>query len=126
MIRVNLARDDNFELLLEVIGYERMVSLDMELELFLEDLEKGFFTKNEYRLAATQDMMAHLEIESESLNITLELHPRVSSVDECLAKILDAYLASKDEAGKVNPQVFSSKVSNQAAKGVDEWLRKHV
>ena len=125
MIRVPLTKEDNFELLLEVIGYERMTSMSMELDVFLADIKKGYFIQKHYRLAVSQDMMAHLEIEPETLNINLELNPRLKSVDTTLTDIVDAYFASKDSLGVASPHVFASNISAQAAQGVHKWLVKN-
>ena len=110
MIRVSLTKEDNFELLIDAIGYQCMTSMKMELDVFLADLNNKIFTKKHYRLAASQDIMAHLEVESNVSGITLELKPRSKLIDSTLAEIVDAYFDSKDENGICNPQVFSSKV----------------
>ena len=126
MIRIEFDRDDNFELLLEAIGHERMTSMDMELMSFLSDITNGIFSKDIYRLAASQDMMAHLEVNPKDQSIILELHPRTKFVDDSLKKITDAYFSSKNTQGVVDPDIFSSKISKQAAKGVNAWLQKYV
>jgi len=126
MIRIEFDRDDNFELLLEAIGYERITSMDMELRTFLSDITNGVFSKGIYRLTASQDMMAHLEVNPKDQSIILELHPRAKSVDASLKEITDAYFSSKNTQGVVDPDIFSSKISKQAAKGVKAWLQKYV
>ncbi len=123
MIRLQLPINENIELLLSAIGYERCTSFHLGLEAFLSDKKQGHFSKKEYLLTGTMDMQSHIKILENGNDMILVLHPRSAEVDETLQKIIDAFNISKNEQGVVNPMLFSQLISQRAAEGVDEYLQ---
>ncbi len=91
MIRLQLPIDENIKLLLSTIGYACRTSLTMELGAFLSDREAGYFSKNEYRLTAIQDLQSHIEISENGENMVLVLHPRTIETDKVLQKIIEQW-----------------------------------
>ncbi|TOD34395.1 hypothetical protein [Vibrio parahaemolyticus] len=127
MIQVELPLDDNIELLLEAIGYERQEQLNMELAEFLQYRDKGYFTRTKYRLSASADMNAHIEVAlSNNDYLVLVLQPRAESVQPALERIIRAFNAARDCSGTVEPKRFSQGISKEAARGVSEYLNKNV
>ncbi|GLO62435.1 hypothetical protein MACH09_29430 [Vibrio sp. MACH09] len=127
MIQVELPLDDNIELLLEAIGHERQELLNMELAEFLQYRDKGYFTRTKYRLSASADMNAHIEVSiSNNDHLVLVLQPRTESVQSELERIVRAFNAARGCNGIVDPKKFSQGLSEEAARGVREYLNKNV
>ncbi|AXN30192.1 hypothetical protein [Vibrio coralliilyticus] len=127
MIQVELPLDDNIELLLEAIGHERQELLNMELAEFLQYRDKGYFTRTKYRLSASADMNAHIEVSiSNNDHLVLVLQPRTESAQPELERIIRAFNAARGCNGIVEPKQFSQGISEEAARGVREYLNKNV
>ncbi|UPQ89660.1 hypothetical protein [Vibrio sinaloensis] len=127
MIQVELPIDDNIELLLEAIGYERQEQLNMELAEFLQYRDKGYFTRTKYRLSASANMNAHIEVSiSDNDYLVLVLQPRAKLVQPAIERIIRAFNAARDCNGNVEPSQFTQGISKEAARGVRVYLNKNV